>query len=162
MEESGVVELERNDEVSVEVGVAIAVVFGDEDTVFGGVADNVIDTRDDLPSEGVDEAGEGVVHPDAAIAVLEGGDVLESGRDDDGAVVAAEAVAVAVADGFKAIDIEDVAAASGVALIAYFLRKGCVESKKDEACADEKRSMSVFHFFVFGCQVLAGVRFVRC
>lgn len=125
--------LDGDDDSSLEVGVADEVVFDDGDATGGGVVDTVVDARDDLTTRGVDETGEewrllawldgeeGVVDPDFAIAVGEAVDKTVDVWGDDDTVFSFEAIEVAFTGGLDAVDIEDVATASGVGVVSDVL-----------------------------------------
>ena len=143
-EGAGISELDGNDDVALEVGIAEEAVLGDEDSAGGGEVDPMIDAGDDFSPGGVDETckewrlfawGEGdggVVDPYVAVAVVELVYVAVDVGGEDGAVFMAEAVEVALARGLYAFDIHNVAAAGGVNVVADFLRMEKGERRKEK------------------------------
>ena len=105
-EVAGFGKLEGDDELSLEVVVADAIVAEDKDTAFTRIVEIVVEAGDNLVTEAVDEAGVGFVGVDTAVSIVELVDVFVARLDNDGSVVALEAEEVAIAGGLNAVDID--------------------------------------------------------
>ena len=158
----GGVELQGDDEVAAKVGEAPEVAFHDGDAPLGGKGDIVVGAGNDEASGGVDEArqqgrlgeggivvGSGVELPYETVAVGELAHIGEDGGSDDGAVVALEAVEVALAGGLDAFGIEDVASAGGVDGIVGGLGGEGGERRKERVEQEEHRGEPCFFHRAF-------------
>ena len=95
-----------DDQVASEVGESVAAVLDNEGTSTGGKFGIVVEARNNDFTLRGEDAAERVFQPDAAVAVLELAYMkVDIGRE-KAPVVAFESVAVALAGGLDAVDIE--------------------------------------------------------